>query len=226
MKPTIYASGKRWTLWHGDCAEVAPTIEGIDAVIGDPPYGMDWPADSTRFTAGSADSLKSRGRGGVVSRKIHGDTEPFNPAPWLGYPRVVLWGSNHYAQRLPVGTTLLWMKRLPHAYGTFLSDAEVAWMKGGHGVYAKFSSHQQPNRCHPSQKPVEIMEWCIEKAKVPAGGLIFDGWAGSASAGDAALRRGFRYVGCEIDEYYLEGAATRLAQAEDDGVPVPLFGRP
>jgi len=33
----------------------------------------------------------------------------------------------------PVGTLLIWVKRNDEAYGSFLSDAEVAWQKGGMG---------------------------------------------------------------------------------------------
>jgi site-specific DNA-methyltransferase (adenine-specific) len=35
---------------HGDCLEVLPTLVGVDAVVTDPPYGMDWNTDSTRFS--------------------------------------------------------------------------------------------------------------------------------------------------------------------------------
>ena len=232
---TPYASGKRWALYAADCAEVAPTIQGIDGVVGDPPYGMDWDTDSRRFSGCVAPT--NRRWAGRDHLRIAGDTQPFNPLPWLEYPAVVLWGYQFFAPRLPTGTLLVWVKRSPELYGTFLSDAEVAWMKGGHGVYCHEKQFPPPVRAvealgdpchpttvHPNQKPTGLLAWCIEKAKIPPDGLVFDGWAGSGSCGIAALRSGRRYVGCEIEPAYLPIAARRLAQAEADGVPMPLFG--
>ena len=40
------------TLYLGDCREIAPTLEGVDAVVSDPPYGMSFNTDSRRFTGG------------------------------------------------------------------------------------------------------------------------------------------------------------------------------
>lgn len=224
MKPVVYASGRRWTLWHGDCAEVAPTVEGIDAVIGDPPFGMDWDVDTTRFSGGSPEAQAKRGAGADYRLPVANDDRPFDPSPWLDYPRVVLFGSNHFGARLPVGTTLVWLKRNPPAFGTFLSDGEIAWMKGGHGVYAYLEPFTTPDRVHPNEKPPGLLSWCMDRAKVPVDALVFDGWAGSGSCGVAALRTGRRYVGCEVEPAYLPIAARRLAQAESDGVPLPLFG--
>ena len=36
----------------GDCLKILPTLSGIDAVVSDPPYGMKWNTDSSRFTGG------------------------------------------------------------------------------------------------------------------------------------------------------------------------------
>jgi site-specific DNA-methyltransferase (adenine-specific) len=198
-------------LYLGDCYTIAPVV--ADAVISDPPYGMNYNTDSTRF------SLK---RGGNKANwgGITGDTVPFEPGRWLNYERVILGGANHYTPRLPVGTTLVWIKRLDGAFGTFLSDAEVAWMKGGHGVYCKrgpFPQSIASDREHPSQKPVELMEWCIEKAKVPAGGVVFDPFMGSGSTGVACANLGRKFIGVEIESRYFDIACERIAAAYAQG---------
>lgn len=209
------------TLYLGDCREISPTLERPAALISDPPYGMRANTDSRRFSGGN----RERGDG-VAWQAIVGDADPFDPSPWLAASdRVVLWGSNHYAQRLPVGTTLVWIKKGAHLWGSWLSDAEIAWMKGGHGVYCCEASFPPPVRiaeadlgtglaAHPTQKPVQLMRWCIEKAKIPAGGAILDPYMGSGSTGVAAVRMGHPFVGIEIDQGYFDTARRRIEAAQ------------
>ena len=214
------------TLYLGDCRDILPTLPKVDAVITDPPYGMNFNTDSTRFSGFTQDGLPPRGEG-RADRLIYGDNEPFDPTPWLVYPRVVMFGSNHYGARLPVGTTLVWIKKSPQHYGTFLSDAEVAWMKGGHGVYvfnAEDSNARRRmeangsvfsgNTAHPTQKPVALMEWCFERAKVPAGGDVLDPYMGSGTTGVAAAKCGLQFIGIEREPKYFDIACRRIEDAQ------------
>jgi tRNA G10 N-methylase Trm11 len=194
-----------------------------DALISDPPYGMNLDTDNSRFSGGHVASVKRRGNGNGTNdgEPIMGDAELFDPAPWLDYPAVVLFGSNHYAARLPVGTTLVWLKRLDAAFGTFLSDAEVAWMKGGYGVYAKrdLSMYGEAvNRCHPCQKPVSLMAWVMDRAKVPAGATVLDPYMGSGTTGLACLRTGRNFIGIEKDPKHFASAVSRLEREVNQGV--------
>lgn len=221
------------TLYLGDCLDIAPQLKGVGAVISDPPYGMKWNTDSTRFTVGQAQNnrIHKRGDGRSDYGEIANDSEPFNPAPWLQYPRVVLFGANHYAARLPVGTTLIWVKKDEHLWGTFLSDAEVAWMKGGHGVYLRRKNFtpatrtidtggdpSRPVGLHPTQKPVSIMAWCMERAKVPLGATVLDPYAGSGSTGIACLRTGRNFIGIEISPVHYKTACERIEREINQGV--------
>lgn len=198
------------TLWHADCLEVLPLLSGIDAVISDPPYGMNNDCDYTRFSMGP------NGHGKTSNRKysqIIDDDKPFDPSPWLNFERVVLWGVNHFGQRVPVGTQLIWIKRFDQAFGSFLSDAEIAWMKGGHGVYCKRDTSMNAEtltRLHPTQKPVPLMAWCMEKAKVPTGGTVLDPYMGSGTTGIACIRTGRSFIGIEKDAEHFANACKRL----------------
>lgn len=120
----------RYTIHCGDCMEFLPTLDRskIAALVSDVPFGMNWNTDSMRFSCGAGPSKKG-------ARPIKGDDKPFDPSPWIDFPQVILWGSNHYAERLPVGTTLVWVKKNEDKFGKFLSDGEIGWQKGGHGVY-------------------------------------------------------------------------------------------
>ncbi len=203
---TPYYSHGGITIYHGDCRKIP--IES-DAVVSDPPYGMDWDVDTVRFSGGNNPKQRSAGRNDQF--KVANDDQPFDPVPWLKYPQVILWGMNHFASRLPVGTTLVWIKRLDPAFGSFLSDAELAWMKGGHGVYCKRDlsmNGEALSRSHPTQKPLPLMSWCIQKTT----GVILDPFCGSGTTLRAAKDLGRRAIGIEIEERYCEIAAMRLEQ--------------
>lgn len=205
------------TLWHADCLDVLPLLSGVDAVISDPPYGMNNNCDYTRFSMGP------NGHGKASSRKhsqIIDDDKPFDPAPWLNFDKVVLWGVNHFGQRVPVGTQIIWIKRFDQAFGSFLSDAEIAWMKGGHGVYCKRDTSlmgETSDRLHPTQKPVPLMAWCMDKAKVQVGELVLDPYMGSGTTGIACIRTGRRFIGIEKDPVHFATACKRIEQELSQG---------
>lgn len=218
-------------LWLGDCMEVLPVLPRSAAVVSDVPYGMDWNTDSTRFTGGE----HKRGDGRADWKPVANDDRPFDPAPWLAFAECIVWGSNHYAARLPVGTTLVWMKKAPHLFGTFLSDAEVGWQKGGHGVYLYFEQFPPPSRiaehdgvtpAHPTQKPIGLMSWCIDRVKAAT---IIDPFMGSGTTGVAAVRAGRRFIGCELDPGYFDTACRRIGDAlrqPDLLIPAPVAAPP
>jgi len=196
------------TIYHGDCRKISVLA---DALVSDPPYGMGWDTNTERFSGGSIHSIARRGVGKSDQARIVADDEPFDPGPWLGFRYVILWGSNHYAARLPIGTTLVWVKRNDAAFGSFLSDAEVAWMLGGHGVYCfrdLSMTREARVRDHPSQKPVPLMCWCIKKTE----GVVLDPFMGSGTTLVAAKQLGRKAIGIEIEERYCEIAAKRLSQ--------------
>lgn len=204
-------------LWWGRWEEVYSLFPRDGAIVSDPPYGMNWDTDSTRFSGGACPW--TRGKVRHAPQPIVGDDAPFDPTPWLDFPQVILWGSNHFAQRLPVGTTLVWIKRKDRLFGSFLSDAEVAWMKGGHGVYCfqdtslagtlTGSRGDFTPRLHPCQKPLPLMQWCIEKTT----GVVIDPFAGSFTTAVAALQLGRRFVGCEGEKKYWEIGCKRVEEA-------------
>lgn len=200
-------------LWLGDCRELMGEIPEGAAIVSDVPYGMNWDTDSSRFSGGSLKSVQRRGQGRTDWGAIAGDAEPFDPVPWLAFRECILWGANHFAAQLPVGTTLVWIKRLDPAFGSFLSDAELAWMKGGHGVYCRRDLSmmaEAKDRVHPSQKPVGLMRWCIQKTKADT---IVDPYMGSASTALAAIDEGRRFVGIELDPKHFETACRRIEAA-------------
>ncbi len=209
----------------GDALEVLATLPAgsVDAVVTDPPYGMDWDTNTTRFSGGDAESMAKRGAGRNCASPVLGDDKPFDPALWLDFPIVVLFGMNHFAARLPVGTTLVWIKRMDAGFGSFLSDAELAWMKGGYGVYCKRDTSlmgETRNRLHPTQKPLSLMKWVLNMAKVPIGSTVLDPFAGSFTTGVACIQTGRNFIGIEKDPGYFAIGKQRMEEAR---MQMPLF---
>lgn len=208
-------------LHFGDCLDILREIPGgsVGAVVTDPPYGMRWNTDSTRFSGGQWKEKRYGAQGRADWGAIASDSEPFDPSPWLSFPKVILWGANHYAARLPVGTTLVWLKKADHLFGTFLSDAEIGWMKGGYGVYCHRQQFPAPSRMkegggrvvHPNQKPIALMQWCVERLKLRPGATVLDPYMGSGTTGVAAVRLGFNFIGIESDPEYHAIAERRIS---------------
>ncbi len=206
VKP--YYQDDHVTLYHGDCREIGPVVMDDEmAVVSDPPYGMKWDG---RVSIGPGGSGATGTRSSTYGQTIIGDDEPFDPEPWISAAEVILWGSNHYAWKLPLGTTLVWVKRYDAAFGSFLSDAELAWMKGGHGVYCfRDAAYKSERGHHPTQKPITLMRWAVGKTTAAT---VLDPFAGSGTTLRAAKDLGRKAIGIEIDESYCEIAAKRLGQ--------------
>ena len=199
------------TLYLGDCREIAESITGIDAVVSDPPYGID-------FVCTHKVGKYLPRFGGV---KIYGDDSPFDPSWLLRWP-VVLWGANHFARHLTGGGRwLVWDKRPTATTSISFSDVEIAWVSGARSAdriyrqqWAGFrksgEAHGRP-RVHPTQKPVELMAWCL--GFVPDARMILDPYMGSGSTGVACVKMDRAFTGIEIDQGYFDTACRRIEEA-------------
>lgn len=200
------------TIYHGDSREIAPIVS-CDLVLADPPYGIDHPTD-----------YSSRGRDGITACNdyppVHGDDEPFDPR-WLldiGRGRI-LWGANHYADRLPPQSGwLVWDKERPDDLDQ--ATCELAWSDCVKGVRrfrhlwngAIRASENGSSLVHPTQKPVELMQWCMTLRWTDGYDSILDPFMGSGTTLVAAKNLGRKAIGIEIEERYCEIAAERLSQ--------------
>lgn len=205
-------------MWRGDCLDVMRglDLETFALVIADPPYGV---AERT--------DRKAKGRSNAAASNdfaaVLGDDKPFDPAPFVALPRVVLWGANHFASRLPDASCwLAWDKR-DGGTPDDNADAELAWtnLTGPVRLFTHLwrgmikASEKTERRLHPTQKPVALMRWILERWTKP-GDLILDPYAGSAPVGVACIQTGRRYVGVELAPEHYATACERL-QAEEDG---------
>lgn len=212
MKPYYEHGGI--TIFHGDCREILPQVKA-DVLVTDPPYGIAVDTDNSRFSGGTLGNIAKRGNGiGPAGGKpVVGDGEPFDPAFLVDVcGDAIVWGWNHFANKLPRGSCLVWLKRYDEAFASFLSDAEVAWFSRGHGVYCRRDLSNNSialTRVHPTQKPVSLMTWCLGFLSQ---GSVLDPFMGSGTTIVAAKQLGRRAIGIEIEERYCEVAAKRLSQ--------------
>ena len=204
--PKPYYQDDAVTIYHGDCREIVPTLGKVDLLLSDPPYGINWNCDYRSWTKPSAKA--QGGRSNRTYPQIHGDDKPFDPSEWFGFPKVILWGAPCFMGMLPNGTLLVWHKR----NSAFLAQAEAAWMKGGSGcyVYSEPVEKMQNERKHPTQKPLGLMMWCINKAGNAQ--TILDPFMGSGTTLRAAKDLGRKAIGIELEERYCEISAKRMQQ--------------
>jgi site-specific DNA-methyltransferase (adenine-specific) len=62
---------------------------------------------------------------------------------------------------------------------------------------------------HPTVKPTALMQYLC-RLITPTGGVVLDPYMGSGSTGKAAVKEGFSFVGCELDEDYFKIATARI----------------
>jgi site-specific DNA-methyltransferase (adenine-specific) len=213
------------TLWHGDCLEILPqgNPDNVDLLLTDPPYGVN-----------EKTNRKENGRGNMAASydfaPVFGDDKHFDPAHLLVFKRIVLFGANYYASRLPESPSwIVWdklngMTSEKREIGVSdNADLELAWTNLGgpariipHRWMGMIKeSERRERRVHPTQKPIELMKKIIEWRTEP-GDLILDPYAGSGSTLIAALQSGRRAVGIEYERAYCDVIVERLDKAAAD----------
>lgn len=77
---------------------------------------------------------------------------------------------------------------------------------------SKASKKDRDGSTHPTMKPTDLMRYLC-RLVTPPGGIVLDPFMGSGSTGKAALREGFRFIGCELEAEYHAIAQARLKAA-------------
>lgn len=203
MKP--YYQDEWATIYHGDYREILHSV-AYSVVVTDPPYGIGYSAE------------KSTQRGIQAFPMIEGEDKHFDPSLLMEATDVILWGCNHYCDKIPPhqGQWYFWDKTLANNKCR-IAEGEFAWHKLGtkprafrhlwSGAYRASESGIASQ--HPHQKPVALLVWCLGLC---ADGLVIDPFMGSGTTLRAAKDLGRKSIGIEIEERYCEIAAKRLAQ--------------
>lgn len=78
----------------------------------------------------------------------------------------------------------------------------------------EISNASQKGKVHPTQKPVELLEYLI-KTYTLENEVILDFAMGSGSTGVACVNTGRKFIGIELDEKYFEIARNRIESARE-----------
>lgn len=198
------------TLYLGDCREILPTLPRVDAVVTDPPYGI----------GENAKKVASRGKLAVPIDygDFEWDQEPINAETVALLLRAsdwqIIFGGNYF-DLPPSSCWLVWDKL--NGDNDF-ADCELAWTNLPKAVrrirwmWNGMLRAEKGTREHPTQKPREVMKWCIEQLPADSG-TILDPFMGSGTTGVAAVKLGRKFTGIEIEEKYFAIACRRISEA-------------
>ena len=232
-----YFQDEHVTIYHGDCRDILPSIETVDVVITDPPYGdtsLEWDVK----VDGWLPLLPTNNLWCFGSMRFFMD-EKFEG--WM-YAQEIVWekhnGSSFHADRFkrvhefvtqfyqgewgdifkkPVLTadkTARTIRRKSRpAHTGHIEDSQYVSDDGGprmqRSVIQMRSAHGYAE--HPTQKPVGIVVPLIQYS-LPDSGVVLDPFMGSGTTLRAAKDLNRKAVGIEIEEKYCEIAANRMAQ--------------
>ena len=214
-------------LLHGDCFELLQGIpdESVDMVLTDPPYGMSFQSGHRK----------------TKYEKIKGDSN----LDWLDdfvneIYRVSKPNTAHYVfcsfhhidkfkqaieKKFKVKNILTWVKNntsMGDLKGDFAPKTEfiIFFHKGRKLIKGKRDPNvlefkKTRNELHPTQKPVDMIEYLIEKFS-DKGDLILDPFMGSGSTGVACINTNRNFIGMELDENYFNIAEERIEKHERD----------
>jgi site-specific DNA-methyltransferase (adenine-specific) len=201
----------------GDCLEVLKTIEpgSVDAVITDPPYGVKYQNKRHDIRPRKyADVLANDDSQGVGESLIDWARSNSLPTcafahhrkPWPGkWRQFLVWdkgGAVGGGGDLATCWKFTWELIQVNGFGRLNGQRDVSVLR--------FPIGQSSMKDHPTQKPVSLMVYLVEKLTQP-GDTILDPFMGSGSTGVACVRTGRNFIGIEIDPTYFAIAQNRIA---------------
>lgn len=207
------------TLYLADCLDVLPTLGVVDAVVTDPPYGID---------------------GGVG-----GDSREYEKAKYSGVfkdsPKyiddvcvpVISWCvANSGAAAVTPGIRCLGLYPQWRDIGAFWTPASCThgpwgmttfqpilfygldWRAGkGAMPSGRQVTEAAEKNGHPCPKPIRAWRWLVDKTAKPES-TVLDPFMGSGTTGVACVQLGRKFIGIEIDPDYFDIACERIYNAE------------
>lgn len=192
------------TLYLGDCMEILPTLGKVDAVITDPPYGIGFAAQPTKWQRLAGKQAEA------WDDAIAPDMDVLRA---LGRVQII-WGGNYY----PLPPTRGWLSWFKPDAPPSMANFELAWTnqdRNARQLSVSIGATNAERVGHPTQKPLSLMRWCIEQSGDVQS--IVDFFMGSGTTGVAAIQMGRSFIGIEREQKYFDIACRRIEQAASQG---------
>ena len=209
MKP--YYDDGQITIYHGDCREILPTLEPVDLVLTDPPYGINYASGQRGAFDGIVGDSDTELRDWLIRYWCPRQMACF--ATWRCQPPVNPRGCLVWDKGAGVGMGDLTFPWSPNYEMVWVFGNGWAGHRGGSILRSKtvVSWNTGPvKRLHPNEKPIDLL--CQLLLKAPNADTILDPFMGSGTTLRAAKDLGRKAIGIEIEEKYCEIAAKRMPQ--------------
>jgi site-specific DNA-methyltransferase (adenine-specific) len=192
-----------------DCMEFMKDVPDkfYDLAIVDPPYGIDRNGMNMGNSVFNQDNKKWDKE--TPSNEFF--TELFRISK-----NQIIWGGNYF--ELPTSQYFAIWDKGETMYGRDFAECEYAWVRsGGTRIFKK--GPNQPERIHPTQKPIKLYEWLLMNY-AKEGDKILDTHGGSQSSRIACYNLGYALDIIELDQEYFEAGNKRF---EDHKKQLTLF---
>ena len=203
------------TLYLGDCREILPLLPKVDAVVTDPPYGVNLGVDGPTALGKTAYASFDDTPENVIAVCV-----PIIRWAIENVGRVVMTPGNRNCHDYPkpdeVGAIYNPAGAGFSRWGFTTSQPIYYYGKDPHGANKKPHSLQSVETAdkngHPCPKPERLMRWLVARGSL-AGDRILDPFMGSGTTGVACVKLGRKFIGIEIEPKYFDIACKRIAAA-------------
>jgi len=210
-------------LYLANCLDVLPTLNRTDAVVTDPPYGV----------------MLGETINGQAKLKNQQPYESFSDTPEYVMKvavKAIEFCIEHFGRVVMTpGLRNCFKYPEPDDIGAWFIPAATSRSKWGFATSQPILYYGKSPRSgkgdtatginrtviasdkrHPCSKPIEIMEWMVNKASVECE-TILDPFMGSGTTGVACANLNRKFIGIEIEEKYFDIACERIAAAYAQG---------
>ena len=233
MPPDVVHIGDA-TLYHGDCLEILPTLDKVDAVVTDPPYGINTKSDGQGKLNPWADLCNAAFWYtqwlGLCRDLLEGKLKQGNGPLWtfLNWRSMVTFQKASCDLGWSIESMLVWDKQwigpggprgLRPSYelvALFIAGNFAIADRGLYDIQRWKWSSIKPNG-HPAEKPIKGLEWLVGHSTDRASHTVMDPFMGSGTTGVACANLGRKFIGIEIEKRYFKIACERIDAAYAQG---------
>lgn len=193
----------------GDCMEIMPLLGKVDAVVTDPPFGMNFLSNyreqKHKIIVNDADE-------DLLLWSCHLEAE---------HSKYIFCRWNNLKSMPDPKSCITWVKNnwsmgdLEHEHAR---QTEIClFYKGDEHFFPKgrptdvVDVRRTGNNYHPTEKPVDLMRIIVGWTS----GVVIDPFMGSGTTGVACAKMGRKFIGIELDEDYFNIACKRIEAAYD-----------